>query len=70
MLEKYVDDPSHLNIPQRVQVQEDLSYEERPVENLDREVHKLKNNKEIVLVKVLWHSRRVEETIWESEDNM
>ena len=47
-------------------VKDSLSYEDVPVEILDRQVKKLRN-KEIVSVKVLWRSQSVEEATWEAE---
>ncbi|XP_024027447.1 uncharacterized protein LOC112093387 [Morus notabilis] len=52
ILTKYVLDPSHVIKPQAVQIQEDMSYEEKPIEILDRKM-KILRNKEISLVKVL-----------------
>ena len=56
MLKKHVPDVNQVIEPQTVQVQEDLSYENRPIQIIDREVKKLRN-KEISLVKVLWESQ-------------
>ena len=70
MLKKYISDPSHVIAPQEIQVQEDLTYVEKPVEILDIEVRKLRNNKEIALVKVLWRNHRVEEATWDHEEEM
>ena len=53
MLRKYIQNPDHALMPQTVQVQAILSYEEKPVEILDSTVKKLRN-KEISLVKDLW----------------
>ena len=47
----------------------DLSYEERPVQILDKREKELRNKK-IPLVKVLWHNKFVEEATWELEDKM
>ncbi|KAK6152942.1 hypothetical protein DH2020_012581 [Rehmannia glutinosa] len=69
MLKKYVPDPSHVIQPQTVQIREDMSYEEKPVEIVDREVKKLRN-KYIPLVKVIWRNQRVEEATWEREEDM
>ncbi|KAK6147382.1 hypothetical protein DH2020_018294 [Rehmannia glutinosa] len=69
MLKKYVPDPSHVIPPQTVQIREDLSYEEKPMKIVDREVKKLRN-KEIPLVKVIWRNHRVEEATWELEEDM
>ena len=52
-----------------VQVQEDLSYEDKPVEILDHAVKRLKNKK-IPSVKVLWRNHRVEEATLEHEEDM
>ena len=69
MLKKYIPNPDHVLMPQTIQVQVDLSYEEKPMEILDRTVMKLRN-KEISLVKVLWRNHRVKEATWEPEDDM
>ncbi|CAH9101779.1 unnamed protein product [Cuscuta epithymum] len=69
MLRKYFVDPEHVLIPRTIEVQNDLSYEEKPVQILDREVRRLRN-KEIALVKVLWRNDKVEEATWEVEDDM
>ena len=49
-----------------VAVKDSLSYEDVPVEILDRQVIKLRN-KEFASVKVLWRSPSVEGTTWEAE---
>ncbi|KAL0561651.1 hypothetical protein IC582_002091 [Cucumis melo] len=69
MLRKYVPDPSHVVDYEPLEIDENLSYTEQPVEVLAREV-KLLRNKEIPLVKVLWRNHRVEEATWEREDDM
>ncbi|KAL0544458.1 hypothetical protein IC582_019573 [Cucumis melo] len=69
MLRKYVPDPSHVVDYEPLEIDENLSYTERPVEVLAREVKTLRN-KEIPLVKVLWRNHRVEEATWEREDDM
>ncbi|XP_075507476.1 uncharacterized protein LOC142544299 [Primulina tabacum] len=46
-----------------------LSYEEMPVQILDRKV-KVLRNKEIGLVKVLWRNQVIEEATWEPEEEM
>ena len=45
MLKKYVSDPDHVIKLQTIRVQEDLSYEDRPIDILDREVQELRNKK-------------------------
>ncbi|KAL4309674.1 hypothetical protein GQ457_01G018760 [Hibiscus cannabinus] len=61
MLRRYRSDTSHLN--------PDLSYEEEPVQILDREVKRLRN-KNVSLVKVLWRNHKVEEATCEPEKTM
>ncbi|KAA0047536.1 pol protein [Cucumis melo var. makuwa] len=68
MLRKYVPDPSHVVDYEPLEIDENLSYTEQPVEVLAREVKTLRN-KEIPLV-VLWRNHRVEEATWEREDDM
>ena len=69
MLRKYIADPSHILKEQPIQLKENLTYEEHPVEILDRIDHVL-HNKVILLVKVLWRSHTVEEATWEPEAQM
>ncbi|KAL4018270.1 hypothetical protein IC575_021861 [Cucumis melo] len=69
MLRKYVPDPSHVVDYEPLEIDENLSYVEQPIEVLAREVKTLRN-KEIPLVKVLWRNHRVEEATWEREDDM
>ncbi|KAA0037369.1 pol protein [Cucumis melo var. makuwa] len=69
MLRKYVADPTHVVDFGPLQVSENLSYEEQPVEIVAREVKKLRS-REISLVKVLWQNHGVEEATWEKEENM
>ncbi|KAA0053361.1 ty3-gypsy retrotransposon protein [Cucumis melo var. makuwa] len=69
MLRKYVSDPSHVVDYEPLEIDENLSYTEQPVEVLAREV-KMLRNREIPLVKVLWRNHWVEEATWEREDDM
>ncbi|KAA0040547.1 pol protein [Cucumis melo var. makuwa] len=69
MLRKYVADPTHVVDFEPLQISENLSYEEQPVEVLAREVKKLRS-REISLVKVLWQNHGVEEATWEKEEDM
>lgn len=50
-LRKYIPDPTHVLIYEPVQVDENLSYEEKPLEILDRR-EKVLRNQTIPLVKV------------------
>ncbi|KAL5764599.1 hypothetical protein ACOSQ2_017193 [Xanthoceras sorbifolium] len=69
MLRRYRSDPSHRVQTESIEIQPDLTYEEEPVEILDREIKELRNKK-IPLVKILWRNHNVEEATWESEEVM
>ncbi|XP_073122024.1 uncharacterized protein [Henckelia pumila] len=69
MLRKYVANPSHVIHHEPVKWTPDLSYEEMPVQILDRQVRRLRN-REIPMVKVLWSNQLVEEATWETEQDM
>ena len=69
MLRNYIPDPSHVLTEQLVEIQENLTYEEEPVQILDRREQVLRN-KTIHLVKVLWRSHTVEEATWEFKEQM
>ena len=69
MLRKYISDPSHVLEAREIELKDDLSYEEQPVQILGREEKELRN-KIISLVKVLWRNHLVEEATWEREDQM
>ncbi|TYK12237.1 pol protein [Cucumis melo var. makuwa] len=62
MLRRYVADPTHVVDFEPLQISENLSYDEQPVEILAREVKKLRS-REISLVKVLWRNQGVEEAM-------
>ena len=53
MLRKYIPDPSHVLREQRMELKENLTYEETPVQIVDRKEQVLRS-KVIPLVKVLW----------------
>ncbi|XP_057511924.1 uncharacterized protein LOC130794016 [Actinidia eriantha] len=69
MLKKYIPDPSHILTGQSIDLKEDLSYVEEPIQILDRKDQVLRT-KTIPLVKVLWRSHAIEEETWEREDKM
>jgi hypothetical protein len=68
-LRKYVSDPSHVVRSEVLNLEPDLTYEERPVRILDRKEKRLRN-KIIPLVKVLWRCDQFEEETWETELSM
>ncbi|XP_069147107.1 uncharacterized protein [Solanum lycopersicum] len=69
MLKKFLGDPTSILPVEDLGVDEDLSYEEVPIEILDRQVKRLRN-KEIATVKVLWINNLVEGVMWEAEADM
>ena len=66
MLRKYEPDPLHVLDWVDLQVEGDVSYDERTVEVLDSRDQVLRG-KTIPLVKVLWNHHGVEEATWERE---
>ena len=69
MLRKYVSDTTHVLSYENLELDRDLSYEEKPVQILDRK-DKVLRSKTIALVKVLWRNSKVEEATWELESDM
>ena len=69
MLRKYVSDPTHVLSYEHLQLDQDLSYEEKPVQILDRK-DKVLRNRTVPLVKVLWRNSKSEEATWELESDM
>ena len=69
MLCKYIAYPSHILKEQPIQLKENLTYEEYPVEIVDHRDQVLRN-KVIPLVKVLWQNHGAEEATWEPEAQM
>ncbi|KAK4726751.1 hypothetical protein R3W88_031668 [Solanum pinnatisectum] len=69
MLKKCIGDPVSIISLEGLGVDESLSYEEVPVEILDRQVKRLRN-KEIAFVKDLRRNHLVEGATWEAEVDM
>ena len=69
MLRKYIPDSSHVLETPEIELRDDLSYEEQPVQILGREEKEI-CNKTVSLVKVLERNHLVEEATWEREDQM
>ena len=69
MLRKYEPDPSHVLEWSELELDADISFEEKPTQILDRREQVLRG-KTIHLVKVLWSHYGVEEATWEREDEM
>ncbi|KAK4723875.1 hypothetical protein R3W88_026654 [Solanum pinnatisectum] len=69
MLKKCMGDPSLIIPIEDIDIKDSLSYEEIPIQILDRQVRKLRT-KEVASVKVLWRNQFVEEATWEAEEGM
>ena len=69
MLRRYISDPSHVLSQEPLALDPNLSYEECPVQILDKRIKELRNKK-IPLVKILWRNQSVENATWELEDEM
>ncbi|WMV59085.1 hypothetical protein MTR67_052470 [Solanum verrucosum] len=69
MLKKCMSDPSLIIPTEDIGINDSLSYEEIPIQILDRQVRKLRT-KEVASVKVLWKNHFVEEATWEAEEDM
>ena len=65
-LRKCLVDPSQAATVESLPVQKDLTFEEQPVQILDRR-EKVLRNKTVPLVKVLWRGQKYEEATWERE---
>ncbi|KAJ0964518.1 hypothetical protein J5N97_025656 [Dioscorea zingiberensis] len=69
MLRKCLTEPSKIIEYEPVELQQDLSYEELPVEILDYKEQQLRN-RTIPLVKVRWNNHTGSEATWEREADM
>ena len=69
MLRKYIPDSSHVLSYEPLQLNQDLTYEEKPIRILDTKEKELRN-KRIPLVNVLWKNHSTEEATWEREEEM
>ncbi|MGI4568736.1 hypothetical protein ACR2XG_28615, partial [Klebsiella pneumoniae] len=69
MLRKYIHDPLHIVNFDDLYVEEDISYEVKPILILDTKEQSLRG-RSIPLVKVLWKSGNTEEMTWEREQEM
>ena len=69
LLKAYKSDDRHVLNYEPVNLQSDLTYEEKPVEIVDSKYQELRNKK-VKLVKVIWRNQAVEEATWELEEAM
>ncbi|XP_021743398.1 uncharacterized protein LOC110709484 [Chenopodium quinoa] len=56
-IRKYIPDMTHVFQPEIIEMDENLTYEERPVRILDSKVRSTRN-KDVSIVKVLWSNQR------------
>ena len=69
MLRRYRSDPSHVITGQPIEVKDNLSYIEEPIQILDTKIKQLRNRR-IPMVKVGWWNHSKEEATWETEEYM
>ena len=69
MLRMYTPDPAHVVDWGEIEVDTDRTFKERPVCIMDSRDQVLRL-KTVMLVRVLWKHRGVEESTWEHEDTM
>ena len=69
LLKKYVPDESHILKDEPIQIDPNLTYEEKPIAIVDRQIRKLRS-KEVPSVKVIWEKHGTEEATWELENTM
>ncbi|WMV44266.1 hypothetical protein MTR67_037651 [Solanum verrucosum] len=69
MLKKCIGDPSLILPTASIKIKDNLSYEEVPIQILDRQVCRLRT-KDVASVKVLWRNQFVEKATWEAEEDM
>ena len=62
-------DPSHVILPQQLEINPNLTYEEELVTILNWK-DKVLRNETIRMVKVLWRNHSMEKATWETEDKM
>ncbi|XP_074300328.1 uncharacterized protein LOC141631573 [Silene latifolia] len=68
-LRKYISDPGHVLQTEILEIEPNLTYEERLIRIWDKKEKRLRN-KVLPLVKVLWRCDKFEEETWETEDSV
>ncbi|XP_019158300.1 PREDICTED: uncharacterized protein LOC109155023 [Ipomoea nil] len=68
-LKKYIHDPAHVLPPEVIPLDDDISYEERPLKILDFKTRDTRR-KSAKMVKVWWSHHGIEEATWELESTM
>ncbi|WMV25901.1 hypothetical protein MTR67_019286 [Solanum verrucosum] len=69
MLKNCMGDPSFFIPTEDIGINDSLSYDEIPVQILDRQVRKLRT-KEVASVKILCRNQFVDKAIWEDQEDM
>ncbi|XP_073309925.1 uncharacterized protein [Primulina huaijiensis] len=69
MLKKYISNPSHVLRHEPLDLMPNLTYQEVPIQILDRKV-KVLRNKESGIIKILWRNWLAKEATWEPEEEM
>ena len=69
MLKKYVPDPSHVLRHEPLEIREDATYVEKPIQIIDTKEQELRT-RTIQWVKVLWENHGPEEATWELRDQV
>uniref|UniRef100_A0A2N9F2L4 RNA-directed DNA polymerase n=1 Tax=Fagus sylvatica TaxID=28930 RepID=A0A2N9F2L4_FAGSY len=70
MLRKYIPEPSHVLSYDQLQIKDDLSYEEVPIEILDRKEHMLRTKSNTFGERYFGENHALKEASWEREDIM
>ena len=68
-LRGYLLDPSHVFDYNQIELDDKLTYEEKPIRILDRQVKQLRN-REIPMIKVEWQEHYGTNATWEKEEEM
>ncbi|XP_017622010.1 uncharacterized protein LOC108466164 [Gossypium arboreum] len=67
ILRHYRSDPTHIVHVEEIEVKPNLTFEEEPIQILDRDI-KVLRRKSIPIVKVMWQNHSTEEATWEPEE--
>ena len=69
MLQKYRFEPSHILLVESIEVNPDMTYNEKPTLNHSMDIKKL-SKKIIPLVNTFWMNHSGKEATWEREEDM
>ncbi|XP_021755860.1 uncharacterized protein LOC110721049 [Chenopodium quinoa] len=68
-IRNYIPDVTHVLQPETIEMDENLTYEERPVKIPNSKVRSTRN-KDLRIVKMLWWNHKTKEATWEAEADM